>query len=290
MATTTKDTATAKTLSTFAHLECGPLLARYDLAKAKETMTADALKTRVPTLWRYEEVLPIRDRKYMLSLGEGWSMLHAAKRLGNFIGCPNMYVKDESNNATGSFKARGLSVAVSRAYELGAMALSIPSAGNAAGAMSAYAAAGLPAFVFMPKDVPMCFQTECQQLGATLELVDGLINDCGKNAKEGVEAFGRFDVSTLKEPYRLEGKKTMGHELAEQFDWEFPDVVIYPTGGGTGLVGMWKAFGELEEMGMIGPKRPRMVSVQSTGCAPIIKAFEDGTQHVAGGTRVLTNS
>jgi threonine synthase len=298
---TTSTTDAKKTLSTFTHLECGmcqktypadelwnmcldcqrPLLARYDLAKAKETMTADALKTnRVPTLWRYEEVLPIREREYMLSLGEGWSMLHATKRLGDHIGCPNTYVKDESNNATGSFKARGLSVAVSRAYELGATALSIPSAGNAAGAMSAYAAvAGLPAFVFMPKDVPMCFQTECQQLGATLELVDGLINDCGKKAKEGVEKFGRFDVSTLKEPYRLEGKKTMGYELAEQFDWELPDVVIYPTGGGTGLVGMWKAFGELEEMGLIGQKRPRMVSVQSTGCAPIIKAFEDGTQH-----------
>lgn len=290
------------TLSTFTHLECSmcgknyeadqlinmcsdcqrPLLARYDLQKAKATLSADALKSRVPTLWRYEEVLPIRQRNKMLSLGEGWTPLHHAKRLGSEINCPNTYVKDESNNATGSFKARGLSVAVSRAFELGAKELSIPSAGNAAGAMSAYAAhAGIPSHVFMPKDVPACFQTECRQLGATVTLVDGLINDCGAKAKEGVEKYGWFDVSTLKEPYRLEGKKTMGYELAEQFNWELPDVIIYPTGGGTGLVGMWKAFQELEEMGLIGSKRPRMVSVQSTGCAPIIRAFQEGTDHAS---------
>lgn len=258
-----------------------PLLARYDLAKARQTMTAAALKQRtVSTLWRYEEVLPVRQRDNMLSLGEGWTMLHHAKRLGDRIGCPRTYVKDESRNATGSFKARGLSVAVSRAYELGATELSIPSAGNAAGAMSAYAArAGLSAHVYMPRDVPACFATECRQLGASVTLVDGLIHDCGKKAKEGVEKYGWFDVSTLKEPYRLEGKKTMGYELAEQLDWELPDVVIYPTGGGTGLVGMWKAFAELEEMGLIGAKRPRMVSVQSTGCAPIVQAFDQGTKH-----------
>jgi threonine synthase len=292
--------STSSTLSTFTHLECGmcgkrydadqlinmcsdcqrPLLARYDLQKAKETLTAESLKGRVPTLWRYEEVLPIRQRDKMLSLGEGWTMMHHAKRLGAEIGCPNTYVKDESTNATGSFKARGLSVAVSRAFELGAKEISVPSAGNAAGAMSAYAAnAGLPAHVFMPKDVPACFQTECRQLGAHVTLVDGLINDCGKKAKEGVEKFGWFDVSTLKEPYRLEGKKTMGYEIAEQMDWKLPDVIIYPTGGGTGLVGMWKAFQELEEMGLIGSKRPRMVSVQSTGCAPIIRAFDEGAKH-----------
>lgn len=257
-----------------------PLLARYDLTKAKESMTAESLKGRTPTLWRYEEVLPIRDRDKMLSLGEGWTMLHHAKRLGEEIGCPNTYIKDEGTNATGSFKARGMAVAVSRAFELGAQELSVPSAGNAAGAMSAYAAnAGLPAHVFMPKDVPMCFQTECRQLGANVTLVDGLINDCGKKAKEGVKKHGWFDVSTLKEPYRLEGKKTMGYELAEQFDWDLPDVIIYPTGGGTGLVGMWKAFDELEQMGLIGSKRPRMASVQSTGCAPIIRAFDEGTKH-----------
>lgn len=239
-----------KTRSTLLHLECGmcgkhynadqlnnlctecqrPLLARYDLQKAKQTMTPESLKTRAPTLWRYEEVLPIRSREHMLSLGEGWTMLHHAKRLGAEIGCLNTYIKDEgTTNPTGSFKARGLSVAVSRAYELGAKELSIPSAGNAAGAMSAYAAqAGLPAHVFMPKDVPTCFKVESEQLGATVTLVDGLINDCGAKAKEGVERYGRFDVSTLKEPYRLEGKKTMGYELAEQFHWELPDVIIYP--------------------------------------------------------------
>jgi threonine synthase len=211
-------------------------------------------------------------------------MLHHAKRLGDHIGCVNTYVKDEgTNNATGSFKARGLSVAVSRAYELGASSLSVPSAGNAAGAASAYgAAAGLPVHVYMPRDVPVVFRVECEQLGAHVTLVDGLINDCGNRAKEDAShVVGRFDLSTLKEPYRLEGKKTMGYELAEQFGWALPDVIIYPTGGGTGLVGMWKAFSEMEEMGLIGSKRPRMVSVQSTGCAPIVRAFEDGTRHAA---------
>ncbi|MEM7131323.1 MAG: threonine synthase [Chloroflexota bacterium] len=288
------------TKSTFTHLECGlcgksydadqlinmcsdcnrPLLARYDLAKAAETLTADALRHRVPTLWRYEEVLPVRDRSKMLSLGEGWTMLHHAPTLGRDIGCDNTFIKDESTNATGSFKARGLALAVSKAYELGAEELSIPSAGNAAGAMSAYAAAaGLAAHVFMPKDVPTCFQVECKEMGANVTLVDGLINDCGAKAQEGVKQFGWFDVSTLKEPYRLEGKKTMGYELAEQLNWTLPDVIIYPTGGGTGLVGMWKAFAEMEEMGLIGSERPRMVSVQSTGCAPIVRAFDEGTKH-----------
>ena len=271
-----------------------PLLARYDLQKAKQTMTKESMKMmREPSLWRYEEVLPIRNYQHMLKLGEGWTMLHHAPRLGAAIGCPNTYIKDESTNATGSFKARGLSVAVSRAYELGATALSIPSAGNAAGAMSAYAAAaGLEAHVFMPTDVPACFQTECLQLGAHLTLVDGLINVCGAQAKEGAAQHGWFDVSTLKEPYRLEGKKTMGYELAEQFDYQLPDVILYPTGGGTGLVGMWKAFAEMEELGWLEDistsstdtktkkkKRPRMVSVQSTGCAPIVRAFEEGTKH-----------
>jgi threonine synthase len=223
-----------------------PLLARYDLKKAKETMTPKALKTRTHTissLWRYEEVLPIQQRDNILSLGEGWTMLHHAKRLGNHIGCPNTYIKDEgTHNATGSFKARGLSVAVSRAYELGAKALSVPSAGNAAGATSAYAAAvGLQAHVYLPQDVPVLFRVECEQLGAHVTLVNGLINDCGKRAKEDAEksTIQRFDLSTLKEPYRLEGKKTMGYELAEQFNWSLPDVIIYPTGGGTGLGKYW---------------------------------------------------
>lgn len=341
-----------KTRSTLTHLECSmcskrydadtlqnmctecqrPLLARYDINKAKETLTrsslagaltggaiaiADATKSRSSTLWRYEEMLPIRDWKYQLSLGrEGWTPLMQVpmKRLKQTgvlsealsvsdAELPTLWVKDESTNPTGSFKARGLSVAVSRAFENGAKALSVPSAGNAAGAMSAYAAlAGLPAYVYMPKDVPSCFQTECHQLGAHVTLVDGLINDCGKQAKleNAQDNNRRFDVSTLKEPYRLEGKKTMGYELAEQFNWELPDVILYPTGGGTGLVGMWKAFEEMEQLGLLKPpdktddgeadsnentqrrhyyRRPRMVSVQSTGCAPIVKAFHEQTKH-----------
>ncbi|MEZ4708694.1 MAG: threonine synthase [Caldilineaceae bacterium] len=290
------------TKSTLTHLECGmcgktyeanqlinmcpdcsrPLLARYNLQKAAKTLTPDSLRHRSPTLWRYEEVLPVQDHSKMLSLGEGWTPLARAPRLGEAIGCVNTWIKDESLNPTGSFKARGLALAVSRAYELGATEISIPSAGNAAGAMSAYAAAaGLKAHVFMPKDVPATFQVECKELGANVTLVDGLINDCGAKAAEGVKKYGWFDVSTLKEPYRLEGKKTMGYELAEQLNWTLPDVIIYPTGGGTGLVGMWKAFDEMEQMGLIGSARPRMVTVQSTGCAPIVRAFEEGAQHAA---------
>jgi threonine synthase len=257
---------------------CGkPLLARYDLRRAANTLTREALKGREPSLWRYEEVLPVQQRGCMLKLGEGWTPLVAAGRLGERIGSPNTFIKDESLNPTGSFKARGLAMAVSRALELGARELAVPSAGNAAGAMSAYAAAaGLPAHVFMPADVPAAFQVECRVLGASVTLVDGLITDCAKRVREGVERHGWFDVSTLKEPYRIEGKKTLGYEVAEQMNWTLPDVIIYPTGGGTGLVGMWKAFAEMQEMGLIGAKRPRMVSVQSTGCAPMVRAFERG--------------
>ncbi len=288
------------TRSTLTHLECGycaatyapdrllnlcpacgkPLLARYDLRKAAATLTPEALRGRAPNMWRYAEVLPIQDERHRISLGEGWTPLIHAVRLGERIGCANTYIKDEALNPTGSFKARGLSAAVSRAYELGATALAIPSAGNAAGAMSAYAAAvGLPAHVFMPADVPMPFQVECRALGAHVTLVNGLINDCGTKVREGVAQHGWFDVSTLKEPYRLEGKKTMGYELAEQLGWRLPDVIIYPTGGGTGLIGMWKAFDELEALGLIGPDRPRMVSVQADGCAPIVRAFQSGAEH-----------
>ncbi|HAJ36459.1 MAG TPA: threonine synthase [Chloroflexi bacterium] len=290
----------AQTKSTLTHLECGncgkqyaphrlmnlcsecgkPLLARYDLATAALTLTREALKQREPSLWRYEEVLPVQNDWAMLRLGEGWTPLHHARRLGEAIGCPQTYIKDEGLNVTASFKARGLALAVSRAYELGARDLAIPSAGNAACALSAYAAAaGLPAHVYMPKDVPSLFQVECRELGANVTLVDGLINDCGVKVREGVAAHGWFDVSTLKEPYRVEGKKTMGYELAEQMDWELPDVIIYPTGGGTGMVGMWKAFDEMERMGLIGAKRPRMVTVQSDGCAPIVRAFQQGVEH-----------
>ena len=259
---------------------CGkPLLARYDLAKIRDAVSRDDLRHRAPNLWRYAEVLPVRDERYRLTLGEGWTPLIHAKRLGQTLDFPNLFIKEEGVNPTTSFKARGLSVAVSRAYELGVTAVSIPSAGNAAGAMSAYAAlAGLESHVFMPKDVPHPFIAECKALGATVNLVDGLITDCGKIAAEGVKKYGRFDISTLKEPYRLEGKKTMGYELAEQMNWQLPDVVIYPTGGGTGLIGMWKAFDEMEALGWIGSKRPRMVTVQSDGCAPMVRAFHAGTE------------
>jgi len=256
-----------------------PLLARYDLSAAKRALKRDELTERDPNLWRYRELLPVQDSQYVLCLGEGYTPLIHATRLGQAVGYSDLYIKDEGLNPTLSFKARGLSVAVSRAYELGVPALSIPSAGNAAGALSAYAAlAGLPAHVFMPRDVPAPFVAECRALGAQVTLVDGLITDCGQAAAEGVERFGRFDVSTLKEPYRLEGKKTMGYEVAEQMGWMLPDVIIYPTGGGTGLIGMWKAFGELEALGWIGPKRPRMVVVQPEGCAPMVRAFEQGTE------------
>jgi len=259
-----------------------PLLARYDLARAAQTLTRAALAGRAETLWRYEEVLPVQRREAMIQLGEGWTPLIHAQRLGEAIGCPDTWIKDESVNSTGSFKARGLCMGVSRAYELGAKELAIPSAGNAAGAMSAYAAAvALPAYVYMPRDVPSLFQVECRVLGAQVTLIDGLINDCGARVREGVLAHGWFDMSTLKEPYRVEGKKTMGYEVAEQMGWELPDVIIYPTGGGTGMVGMWKAFDEMEQMGLIGSKRPRMVTVQAEHCAPIVRAFNEGTEHAA---------
>ena len=287
-------------MSTLTHLECGmcgarysadqlinlspccgrPLLARYDLARAARTFTKEALATRPPSLWRYTELLPVRDPAAVIDLGEGWTPLLHAARLGAQIGCPNTFIKDESLNPTGSFKARGQAVAVSRARELGARAVAVPSAGNAAGAMAAYAAAaGLEAHVFMPADVPHSFRAECAALGAKVTLVDGLINDCAVKVREGAAAHGWFDVSTLREPYRVEGKKTMGFELAEQLGWRLPDVIIYPTGGGTGLVGMWKAFDELEQLGLIGPERPRMVSVQAEDCAPIVRAFAAGDEH-----------
>jgi len=260
--------------------KCGkPLLVRYDLESAAASVTPADLACREPTMWRYRELLPVRDLRFKLCLGEGWTPLSPARRLGEALGFDGLYVKDEGLNPTGSFKARGLSMAVSRALELGVRAVSIPTAGNAGCAMSAYAAlAGLPAFVFMPADVPAPFINECRVLGAEVTLIDGLITDCGKAAREGVEKYGRFDVSTLKEPYRIEGKKTMGYEVAEQMGWTLPEVIIYPTGGGTGLVGMWKAFDEMERLGWIGAARPRMVTVQSEGCAPMVKAFVEGKE------------
>ena len=286
-------------MSYFTHLECGycnhtlaadqvwnlcpecqkPLLARYDLQAAKQGWRRESLAAREPTLWRYHEMLPVHDPAFRLELGEGFTPLVHATRLGRELDFDQLYIKDEGLNPTGSFKARGLCVAVSKAYELGVKQVSIPSAGNAAGAMSAYAAlAGISAFVFMPKDVPRPFISECHALGAEVTLIDGLITDCGKAAAEQNKQFGRFDISTLKEPYRIEGKKTMGYEVAEQMEWCLPDVIIYPTGGGTGLVGMWKAFAEMEALGWIDSRRPRMVSVQSDGCAPMVKAFKAGAE------------
>ena len=257
-----------------------PLFARYDLDAAAKTMRREKLAERVPTMWRYAEVLPVENEQFQVSLGEGFTPLLQATSLGREIGMPKLYIKDEGLNPTGSFKARGMSAAISRAAELGAQAIAIPSAGNAGGATAAYAArAGLPAHIFMPKDVPPANYIECKVLGANVELIDGLISDCGKIVASRKEAEGWFDISTLKEPYRVEGKKTMGYELAEQFDWELPEVVIYPTGGGTGLIGMWKAFDEMEHMGWIGPERPRMISVQAAGCAPIVRAYRAGDTH-----------
>ncbi len=257
-----------------------PLFARYDLDAVAKAMRREKLAERVPTMWRYAEVLPVEDEQFQVSLGEGFTPLLQATSLGRKIGVPKLYIKDEGLNPTGSFKARGMSAAISKAAELGAQAIAIPSAGNAGGATAAYAArAGLPAHIFMPKDVPQANYIECKVLGAHVELIDGLISDCGKIVASRKEAEGWFDISTLKEPYRVEGKKTMGYELAEQFDWELPEVVIYPTGGGTGLIGMWKAFDEMEQMGWIGSERPRMISVQAAGCAPIVRAYRAGDEH-----------
>jgi threonine synthase len=261
--------------------ECGKvLLARYDLEQATASMTKEALASRPWDLWRYAEILPVREPSNRLTLGEGGTPLLAADRFAQRIGLDRLWVKDEGLNPTGSFKARGLGMAVSRAKELGATTIAIPSAGNAAAAMAAYAArAGLRAIVAMPADAPEVMKAECLAYGATVLLVDGLINDCGAVIRAGSERHGWFDVSTLKEPYRAEGKKTMGLELAEQLGWRVPDVIIYPTGGGTGIVGMWKAFAELEAMGLIGSKRPRMVVVQAETCAPIVRAFDAGERH-----------
>jgi threonine synthase len=258
--------------------QCGkPLLVRYDLKAASASLTKESLRGRDPDLWRYREVLPVDDEANVVNLGEGFTPLIHASRLGARLGMNELYIKDEGQNPTQSFKARGMAAAVSMAKELGAKKLAVPSAGNAAGALAAYAArAGLEAFIFMPRDTPRANVVECEQTGAHVTLMDGLITDCGAEVGRRKDAEGWFDVSTLKEPYRLEGKKTMGYELAEQFDWELPDVIIYPTGGGTGLIGMWKAFDEMQQMGWIGSKRPRMVTVQASGCAPIVRAFEEG--------------
>src|SRR5882724_10792525 len=263
--------------------ECGkPLLVRYDLDRARQSLPKESLAGRRADLWRYREVLPVESDDNIVSLGEGWTPLLAAPRLGKQIGMGELYIKDEGQNPTQSFKARGMAAAVSMARELGATKLAVPSAGNAAGALAAYAArAGVECFIFMPRDTPRANVVECEQTGAHVTLMDGLITDCGAEVGRRKEVEGWFDVSTLKEPYRVEGKKTLGYELAEQFNWELPEVIIYPTGGGTGLIGMWKAFAEMERMGWIGTKRPRMFTVQATGCQPIVRAFESGEKFAA---------
>ncbi len=255
-----------------------PLLARYDIEKAARTLTAESLSgRRTGGLWRWAELLPVRNRSNVIYLGEGDTPLLAQPRLGEALGVPRLSTKAEGLNPTGSFKARGMAVAVSRALELGVTSFVAPSAGNAAGALAAYgAAAGAEVTVLTPVDATLANQQEVLAMGARLVLVRGLISDCGKISTALAPRIGAFDVSTLKEPYRVEGKKTMGFELAEQHGWKLPDVIVYPTGGGTGLVGMWKAFDELEALGLIGSERPRMVSVQSDGCAPIVRAFEAG--------------
>ena len=246
----------------------GVLFVRYDLAAIKRRFTPVVLPGRPANMWRYREVLPDAE---LLSLGEGFTPMLRSREFSN------IYIKDDGLNPTGSFKARGMSVAVTMARAYGLKKLAAPSAGNAASALAAYAAAaGIEAHIFMPKDAPLANRVECESYGAHVTLVDGLISDCSRMVGERKDKEGWFDVSTLKEPFRVEGKKTMGYEVAEQLAWKLPSGIIYPTGGGVGLIGMWKAFDEMEELGWIGTERPRMVTVQASGCAPIVKAFEDG--------------
>jgi len=251
-----------------------PLFAIVDLDRARRALTRETLGTREKSLWRYREVLPPPDNVEPVSLGEGGTPLLRAQKFGDDI---DLWIKDESINPTQSFKARGMSVAVTMARRLGATKLAVPSAGNAGGALAAYAArAGMEAHIFMPRDTPRANIIECRELGAHVTLIDGLITDCAAEIARRKTKEGWFDMSTLKEPYRVEGKKTLGYELAEQSDWELPDLILYPTGGGTGLIGMWKAFDEMETLGWIGKKRPRMFAVQAAGCAPIVRAFDAG--------------
>ena len=259
-----------------------PLFAHYDLAAAARTFTKDSLRTRAKSLWRYREVLPVRADTDIVTLGEGFTPLLPAPRLAAKHALRSLWIKDEAQNPTASFKARGMTTAVSMAKQFGLRKLAVPSAGNAAGALAAYAArAGMEAHIFMPRDTPRANIIECEQMGAHVTLIAGLITDCGAEVAKRKTAEGWFDVSTLKEPYRAEGKKTLGYELAEQLNWTLPDVILYPTGGGTGLIGMWKAFDEMEKLGWIGSARPRMFTVQADGCQPIVRAFAAGDKFAA---------
>ena len=273
----------------------GPLLVRYDLEKIRHRWRRREVANGPSSMWRYAPLLPPANES-IVTLGEGWTPLVRTERLGARMGASELWVKDEGLNPTASFKARGLACAVSMCVELGIRKVAIPSAGNAASAMAAYAAAaGIEAHIFMPRDVPQANYLECMAYGAQVTLVDGLISDCGRMVAERGPAEGWFDVSTLKEPYRIEGKKTMGYEVAEQMDWELPDAIFYPTGGGVGMIGMWKAFEEMEKLGWIGSRRPKMIAVQAEGCQPVVRAFEENeprsrfyenAQTVAAGLRV----
>lgn len=276
---------------------CGKVLyARYDLDRAGSELRRDEVVGRPPTMWRYREMLPVRDPANIVSLGEGMTPLLPLPKIARRLGLRHVYVKDEGANPTGSFKARGLCVAVSKAKELGVRTVAMPSAGNAASAAAAYCArAGIELYLVMPVDAPDANKAECAVYGAHTYLIRGLITDAGRVLRQAGAGRGWFDMSTLREPYRAEGKKTLGYELAEQFGWSLPDIIIYPTGGGTGIVGMWKAFAELEALGWIGRHRPRMVIVQAAGCAPMVRAFREGreratawrdAQTIAAGLRV----
>jgi len=260
--------------------DCGKVLyPRYDISSARKSLKKEDLLYRSSNMWRYFEMMPIINESNVVTLGEGFTPIFKTGRLGEKIGADHVLVKDEGINPTASFKARGLSAAVSKAKELGIMRLSMPSAGNAAGAMTSYAArAGMEAYVYMPKDAPEANKKEVLITGGNLTLVDGLISDAGVISRKKASELDLFDISTLQEPYRVEGKKTMGYEIAEQLDWQLPEVIVYPTGGGTGIVGMWKAFQEMEELGWIDSFRPRMFAVQSEGCAPIARAFDGGDE------------
>lgn len=260
--------------------ECGgPLLVRYNLQQLKAQWDRNSIANGPNSMWRYAPILPVAKASSIVSLGEGMTPILSAPRTGKRIGANHLLIKDEGLNPTGSFKARGLSCAVSMCVELGLNRLAIPSAGNAASALACYAAAGgLEAYIFMPQDVPQSNFIECKAYGASVTLVNGLISDCGRIVGERKAAGGWFEVSTLKEPYRIEGKKTMGYEVAEQLGWELPDVIFYPTGGGVGMIGMWKAFHEMEALGWIGSKRPKMIAVQAEGCQPVVRAFQEGAE------------
>ena len=256
-----------------------PLLVRYDIEKVRREWDRDSLRDAPRTMWRYAPLLPVRSKENIVSLQEGFTPLHRLHRLGERFECDDLWLKDEGVNPTLTFKARGVSCAISMCRELGIKKVAIPTAGNAGGAAAAYAAAaGIEAYVFMPRDVPVANFIEAKAFGANVTLVDGLISDCAKRVAEGKATEGWFDLSTLKEPYRIEGKKTMGVEAAEQFGWNLPDAIFYPTGGGVGIIGMWKAFEELEQLGWTGSKRPKMIAVQAEGCPPIVRAFEQNAE------------